>query len=226
VTAAVVVFAKAPIPGRVKTRMVPPFTPDQAAGLYAAMLADVLEATAEFAARRGLEAVLTIDPPEVCGEMARRAPPGYRVVAQRGPGLAARMDWAVAELAAAGRDAVLMRGSDSPALDAATLDAALDALADFDLVVCPDLDGGYSLVGLRRPVPGLFDHPMSTERVLDDTLANAARLGLRPRVLSPRFDLDTAADLAHLARARLDGAAESCRRTLAFLDEGSLWPAE
>jgi rSAM/selenodomain-associated transferase 1 len=226
VTVAVVVFAKAPIPGRVKTRMIPPLTPEQATGLYAAMLADVLDATAEFAARRGLEAVLAIDPPEVCGEMARRAPPGYRVVAQRGPGLAARMAWAVAELAAAGSEGVLVRGSDSPALEAATLDAALDALGEFDLSICPDLDGGYSLVGLRRPTPGLFDHPMSTERVLEDTLANAARLGLRPRVLAPRFDLDTAADLTHLARARRDGAAGACRRTLAFLDEASLWPAD
>jgi rSAM/selenodomain-associated transferase 1 len=224
VTAAVVVFAKAPVAGRVKTRMIPPLTPDQAAGLYAAMLADVLDATAEFAARRGLDAVLAIDPPEVCGEMARRAPPGYRVVAQRGPGLSARMAWAVAELAAAGCDRALVRGSDSPALESGTLDAALDALSDCDLVVCPDLDGGYSLVGLRRPAPGLFDHPMSTERVLDDTLANAERLGLRSRVLPPRFDLDTAEDLAHLARARSQGAAHDCRRTLAFLDEGSLWP--
>lgn len=223
-TAAVVVFAKAPVAGRVKTRMIPPLTPDQAAGLYAAMLADVLDATAEFAARRGLDAVLAIDPPEVCGEMARRAPPGYRVVAQRGPGLSARMAWAVSELAAAGRDRVLVRGSDSPALESGTLDAALDALSDCDLVVCPDLDGGYSLVGLRRPAPGLFDHPMSTERVLDDTLANAERLGLRSRVLPPRFDLDTAEDLAHLARARSQGAAPNCRRTLAFLDESSLWP--
>lgn len=223
-TAAVVVLAKAPVPGRVKTRMIPPFTPDQAAGLYAAMLADVLEATGEFAARRGIEAVLAVDPPELCGEMARRAPPGYRVVAQRGPGLAARMGWAMSELAAAGCDGVLMRGSDSPALDTPTLDAALDALAEGDLVLCPDLDGGYSLVGLRRPAPGLFDHPMSTGRVLDDTLTNARRLGLHPRVLPPRFDLDTAADLAHLARARDDGAADGCRRTLAFLDEGGLWP--
>ena len=225
-TAAVVVFAKAPIPGRVKTRMIPPFTPEQAAGLYTAMLADVLDSTAEFAARRGLEAVLAIDPPEMCGEMARRAPPGYRVVVQRGPGLAARMAWAVAELAAAGLDGVLLRGSDSPALDPQTLDASLDALADFDLCLCPDLDGGYSLVGLRRPVPGLFDHPMSTQRVLEDTLANAARLGLRPKLLPARFDLDTAADLAHLARARREGSAEGCGRTLAFLDEGSLWPTE
>ena len=222
--ATIVVFAKAPVPGRVKTRMIPPFSPDQAAGLYASMLADVLETTAAFATRRGLEALLAVDPPDACGEMARRAPPSYRVVAQRGPGLSARMAWAVAEVAATGRERVLVRGSDSPALDPATLDAALDALADSDLSVCPDLDGGYSLIGLRGPAPGLFDHPMSTFRVLDDTLANARRLGLNSRVLSPRFDLDTAADLAHLAQARRDGSASGCRRTLAYLDDEALWP--
>jgi rSAM/selenodomain-associated transferase 1 len=222
--ATIAVFAKAPIPGRVKTRMIPPFSPEQAASFYASMLADVLETTAGFAQRRGIEAVLAVDPPEACGEMARRAPKCFRVVAQRGPGLSARMAWALAELAAAGRDRVLLRGSDSPVLDPTTLDAALDALADDDLSVCPDLDGGYSLIGLRGPAAGLFDHPMSTSRVLDETLANARRLGLRPRVLPARFDLDTVADLAHLARARRDGAASSCRRTLAYLDEASLWP--
>jgi rSAM/selenodomain-associated transferase 1 len=225
VRATIVVFAKAPIPGRVKTRMIPPLSPDQAAAFYAAMLADVLDVTAEFAERRGLEAVLAVDPPDRCGELARRAPQGYRVVAQRGPGLSARMGWAVAEAAAGGHERVLVRGSDSPALEPAILDAALDALDDCDLSVCPDLDGGYSLIGVHRPWPGLFDHPMSTDRVLEDTLANATRLGLAPRVLPPRFDLDTAGDLAHLARARDAGEANGCRRTLAYLDRESLWPS-
>lgn len=223
--AALAVFAKAPVAGRVKTRMIPPLSPDQAAGLYASMLADVLELSAAFAERRAVEAVLAVDPPGACGELARRAPKSFRVVAQRGPGLSARMAWAVAELAAAGCDRVLVRGSDSPSLDPATLDAALDALEECDLSVCPDLDGGYSLIGLRGPAPGLFDHPMSTEQVLDDTLANATRLGLEVRLLPPRFDLDTAADLDHLAQARRDGAADGARRTLAYLDEQSLWPA-
>jgi glycosyltransferase A (GT-A) superfamily protein (DUF2064 family) len=119
---------------------------------------------------------------------------------------------------------VLIRGSDSPVLDREVFAAALAALEDCDLVLCPDLDGGYNLLGLGRPAPGLFDHPMSTDRVLDETLAGARRRGLAARLLEPRFDVDTAADLALLARAREAGRAGSCPRTLAWLDAAGLWP--
>jgi glycosyltransferase A (GT-A) superfamily protein (DUF2064 family) len=133
------------------------------------------------------------------------------------------MEHALARELAAGRP-VLLRGSDSPTLDAAALAAALGALAVSDLVLCPDRDGGYNLVGLRKPAPGLFDHPMSTASVLDDTLARARRLGLSHTLLPAGFDLDTAADLALLAEARRAGAGSLCPRTLAFLDEAGLWP--
>ena len=163
---------------------------------------------------------------DACAELARSAPPVYRVVPQRGPDLASRMAFSVAEQAAAGCNRILIRGSDSPALDAEAVEEALAALEDHDLVLCPDRDGGYNLVGLRRPAPGLFDHPMSTERVLDDTLAGASRLGLRTHVQQARFDVDTVADLRLLAQVRSAGQAALCPRTLAYLDAGGLWPAD
>ena len=177
-----VVFAKRPEPGRVKTRLCPPFTPEQAAALYAEMLADVLEATAAFCESLALDPVLAVDPPEACASLAALAPPGFRVVPQRGPGLAERMAHAAASQWATGASRVLLRGSDSPALDLATLRAGAEGLAEADLVLCPDLDGGYGLVALGRPAPGLFDHAMSTDRVLDDT----ARTGASARSLVPR----------------------------------------
>jgi glycosyltransferase A (GT-A) superfamily protein (DUF2064 family) len=91
-------------------------------------------------------------------------------------------------------------------------------------VICPDRDGGYNLVGLARPAPGLFAHPMSTASVLADTLARARAGGLTHTALPAGFDLDTAADLALLAEARRRGAAGACPRTLAFLDRHALWP--
>jgi hypothetical protein len=221
---AVVVFARQPVAGRVKTRLSPPLSPAQAAELYHEMLADVLAATAGFAARLRLAPVLAVAPASACAELARRAPAAYQVVAQRGPDLPARMTWAVAEQAAAGRDPILLRGSDSPALDGAAFEEAVLALDDHDLAVCPDLDGGYSLIGLREPAPGLFDHPMSTARVLDDTLARARGLGLRVHVQPPRFDLDRFDDLRWLAAARADGCDALCPRTLAWLDSHALWP--
>jgi hypothetical protein len=217
-----VVFAKEPAPGQVKTRLCPPFTLEQAAAFYAAMLADVLEATLDACRALGLEGVLAVHPPEAAARLP--APAGLRREPQQGADLAARMEHAVAREFAAGPGPVLLRGSDSPALGRETLAAALAALARSDLVLCPDRDGGYNLVGLARPAPGLFSHPMSTASVLDDTLARARLSGLAHTVLPAGFDLDTAADLAFLVEARHRGAARECPRTLAFLDRHALWP--
>jgi rSAM/selenodomain-associated transferase 1 len=220
---AIIVFAKSPEPGRVKTRMTPPLSPDQAAEIYQQMLDDVLEATARFAADLSLQPILTVHPPQACEAMAARAPRSFRVIAQRGPDLAERMDHAVREVGAAGYRPILIRGSDSPALGAGTVENALLALKRCDLVLCPDRGGGYVLVGLRRPAPGLFDHPMSTTSVLSDTIANGEALGLRTELLEPGFDLNTIADLRWLREAREQGEILPCPRTLAFLDERNLW---
>lgn len=221
---AIIVFAKDPRPGAVKTRLTPPLSPGEAAGLYACMLDDVLELTARAARELDLEALLAVDPPTARAALAARAPAPFHAVAQRGPDLSARMAHAVLEAAAGGASPVLLRGSDSPALTQPVLRGAVRALAErADLVVCPDRDGGYNLVGLRRPAAGVFGHAMSTARVLDDTLARGRLLGLRAEVLEPGFDVDVAADLERLAAARRRDPALPCVRTLAFLDGRGLW---
>jgi rSAM/selenodomain-associated transferase 1 len=220
-----VVLAKAPRVGRVKTRLIPPFTAAQAADFYTAMLSDVLDATAEFAESLELAAVVAVHPGASCTAVARVAPAIFRVVPQRGADLGARMSWAVREAAAAGASRVLLRGSDSPTLGASAVHAALTALEEFDVVLGPDRDGGYSLVGVRKPNPGLFQHAMSTPLVLQNTLANAARLGLRTRLAESSFDIDLAEDLQLLASACAAGAAVLCPRTAAYLDANDLWPA-
>jgi rSAM/selenodomain-associated transferase 1 len=223
-----IVFAKEPAAGRVKTRMVPPLSPQQAADLYAQLLRDVLTTTGRIALELGLSPILAVHPPDAARVLARSAPSEFRVVPQRGANLGERMTSAIREVAAGGAERILLRGSDSPILDRARIGAALASLDRFDVVVSPDLDGGYNLIGLRRPAPGLFDHPMSTRTVLEDTLANAAALGLRADVLQPTFDIDTANDLALLAAARNGAERKSiatlCPNTLAFLDAEHLWP--
>ena len=158
---------------------------------------------------------MTVHPPDACPEMAQLVPRNFRVIAQQGSGLSERMSWAVEEAAATGATRILLRGSDSPTLDSAVVGEALAALDRFDLVVCPDRDGGYSLIGLREPAQGLFSHPMSTGSVLDDTLANAKRAGLGVHTLAPRFDLDSIGDLRWLAEARREAAPPPCPRTVA-----------
>jgi rSAM/selenodomain-associated transferase 1 len=217
---ALVVFAKRPEPGQVKTRLCPPLTPEQAAAFYACMLEDVLETSVRAARALGLEAVLAVHPPEAAETLP--APAGMRREPQRGADLGARMEHAAAREFARGSRPVLLRGSDSPTLGLATLRAALDALSSRDLVICPDRDGGYNLVGLARPAPGVFSHPMSTGSVLDDTLARARLCGLSHALLPAGFDVDCAADLALLAAARAEGLASDCARTLAWLDRHPL----
>ena len=221
--AVVAVFAKRPAPGAVKTRMCPPLEPEQAARLYAAMLDDVLATTAAAVGAVGAATWLLVHPPDAVDELAARAPAGFEARAQRGADLAARMTAGVADAAAAGFTRILLRGSDNPSLPAAQLRAGLAALDACDLAVGPDRDGGYGWIALRRPVPDLFDHAMSTASVLDDTLARAAAHGLQVRRLEPHFDLDRIDDLARLADARRLGTAAECPRTLALLDREDLW---
>lgn len=217
------VFAKEPRPGQVKTRMTPPLRPEQAATLYAHLLDDVLALSAEACRRFGLDGVLALHPPDAGPRLAGRVPAGFRIVAQRGPDLSARLARAVAELAAGGDMPILVRGSDSPGMDLEAIGAAIAGLAAHDLVVAPDRDGGYNLVGLRSPVSGLFDHTMSAPSSLAELLERARERGLCVQVLRPGFDLDTVGDLDWLARARASGDTLPCPRTLAWLDAENLW---
>lgn len=215
----VVVFAKVPRPGKVKTRLCPPLSPPQAAALYAAMLDDVLAATAEYAAALGLETVLALHPGSACAQWAVRVP-GYRLIAQRGASLGARM--AAAADDEAGTGPLLLRGSDSPAMPRARFEEVLEALARHDVAIAPDRDGGYSLIGLGDAWPGLFTDPMSTDRVLADTLARADRLGARTALVGGCFDVDRGEDLAALHGLRGAPEADLCPRTLEFLDKEGL----
>jgi hypothetical protein len=216
VNGTLVVFAKWPAPGAVKTRLCPPLTLAQAAELYAAMLDDVLAAMALHAPPLGLACVLAGHPHEALAQFAARAP-GWRVVAQEGADLSARMEHVAASELARGAQRVLLRGSDSPALGPELLAAALAALERSDVALSPDRDGGYNLVALRRFAPGLFAHAMSTSTVLADTRAAARSLGLNSELLAVGFDVDTSADFASLRAARPHAAA-LCPRTFAWLD--------
>ena len=210
-----IVFAKAPRAGGVKTRLVPPLSFGQAAAFYDAMLSDVLDASARFAAALDLEPVLAVDPPDAVEELRARTPSTFRILGQRGEGLAERMANAFAEGTAAGAPRVLLRGSDSPGLNQSHVAAMLEALeAGHDLVVCPDRGGGYAMIGQGCPDPRIFELPMSTPEVLVKTLDLAEALGLRHKLISSTFDLDTAADMVHLDGLIRREVLDLCPRTV------------
>jgi uncharacterized protein len=193
---ALLVIAKQPLPGRVKTRLCPPCTPAQAARLAAASLADTLVAVAATPAARR---VLVFD-----GDPAGYVPEGFDVIAQRGDGLGERLAAAFADV---GGPALLV-GMDTPQLRAAHLQDVLARLArpGTDAVIAPTDDGGYWCVGFRAPVPGAFAGvPMSTERTYEHQLARFAQLGLGVEIGGPLRDVDTVEDAAAVA-AQIPGS--------------------
>jgi len=197
--ALLVIFAKEPAPGRVKTRLCPPLTPEQAAILYEQFLADVL---AEMAPLPGLTLALAYTADTATAYFARLAPMA-QLVAQQGRNLGERLQNAFAWGFQGGFSPILIRNSDSPDLPGALVSAAREALAaggaDVALGPCPD--GGYYLVGLNRFQPHLFQGiAWSTEQVLAQTLEGARRTGLAVHLLPPWPDLDTWADLTAFAR--------------------------
>jgi rSAM/selenodomain-associated transferase 1 len=182
------VIAKAPVPGRVKTRLTPPFTPTEAAALATAALADTLAAATACGATRR---VLVLD-----GAPGPWIPAGFEVIRQRGDGLAERLAAAFAD---AGAPAFLV-GMDTPQVTPALLDAGLGALDDADAVLGAALDGGYWGIGLRRADPEVFrDVPMSARTTAAVQRARLAELNLRTAILPPLRDVDTVADARAVA---------------------------
>ena len=191
-----IVNAKQPVPGRVKTRLTPPCTPAQAARLAAAAIEDTLAAGlgAGTAGRR----IVVLD-----GEPGPWIPSAYEVVPQRGDGLAERLAAAFADV---GGPALLL-GMDTPQVTPELLDAGLGALARFDSVLGAAFDGGYWGIGLREADAAVFAGvPMSETNTGAVQRARLAVLGHRTMSLPPLLDVDTIADARVVAAAAPDGA--------------------
>ena len=183
------IFARPPLPGRVKTRLIPDLGADKAASVYR----HCLEHTLEVAQRSGLDYQLFLS--EHSGDDLFSDEP---VALQQGSDLGARMHHALCALLADEAGGALVIGSDCLDLRPAHLRRAAQALATSDLVVIPALDGGYALIGCREANPALFARvDWSPGRVLRQTLANAERLGLRVAQLDAVRDIDTLGDLEH-----------------------------
>jgi rSAM/selenodomain-associated transferase 1 len=184
--AQVIVIAKEPVPGRVKTRLTPPFTPADAALLAKAALADTLAAVAATPVTR---AVLALD-----GAPGNWLPPGFRVIPQRGGGLDERLAAAFADAYATLPAPMVLIGMDTPQVTPGMLSDAAGALVsdEADAVFGPAADGGFWLLGLRRPDRSLLAGvPMSrpdTGRHQMDRLTSA---GLRVAMLPELTDVDT-----------------------------------
>jgi uncharacterized protein len=211
---ALCIMAKAPEPGRVKTRLCPPLSPDDAAELYRCFLLDKIAQVREVA---GAEPDLAYAPAQAAAVFEALAP-GFALLVQRGADLTARLVAVCDELFGDGCDAAIMIDSDTPTLPTEHLERAVALMSGGapDLVLGPSEDGGYYLIGLRRPRPELFEGMRwSTPTVLAETERRARALGLSSTRLPAWYDVDTAADLARLQAdltARSDGGPRHTRR--------------
>lgn len=195
----VLVFAKAPVAGHVKTRLIAALGAEGAAALHARLLRHTLATVC--AARDAVELWCAPDTHHPCfAQLADEFPLVLRP--QRGAGLGARMAHAF-DVALRDAPAAVIVGSDCPGLTRDDLDAAFAALArGCDAVLGPATDGGYWLIGLRRAAPALFeDMRWGGAEVLDETLARLRGLGWNYTLLAARADVDRPEDLAHLPAA-------------------------
>ncbi len=191
---AIIIFAKAPVPGQVKTRLCPPLTPDEAASLHGSMVMDAVEHTRPL---REFDIYLactpSMDHPFFQTLAARHR---LQLCDQVGEDLGQRMDHALTIILNRGYKHALLVGADIPNLSGHTYKQAKDMLQSKDVVFGPTKDGGYYLVGMKIPNPDLFANiSWSTDRVLTQSQAQAEKLGLAMSLLEPEHDIDTFDDL-------------------------------
>ena len=222
-----VIMAKAPRPGAVKTRLASSLSPEAVTDFYCCLLDDTL------ALARSLSDVeVAIMCPEAdVNELAQLTGSEVGVVAQKGEGLAAGLTSVFAHFAPDRqkedhrKDAyrrVIAFNSDSPHLPRSVLEDAFETLATHDVVVGPTHDGGYYLVGAKASHPTLFAHDsMGTSTALERLLSRARALGLSVGFADRFYDIDVAEDLSRLA-AELRLSPERAPRTAAWLKEWEL----
>jgi uncharacterized protein len=206
---ALIIFAKQPAPGAVKTRLAPPLTPESAAELYACMLHDTLAMAMNLAGITPF--IFYQDAPDAAGFFAVAAP-GIAAAPQRGENLGKRMKAAFTELFARGFSKIAIIGSDSPDLPPEYVFEAFTQLEyeHTDVVFGPAADGGYYLLALKRVWDELFINiPWSSAAVLAASAEKAKDAHLGVALLPLWYDLDIPADLER--PALLDGSTTAVR---------------
>jgi hypothetical protein len=210
-----VIMAKAPRPGAVKTRLTPNLSPEAVIDFYRCLLDDTL------ALARSLSdvEVAIMCPDSDVSDLATLAGREASVVAQKGEGLAAGLTSVFAHFAERHQRRIIAFNSDSPHLPRSVLEDAFEALAKHDLVVGPTHDGGYYLVGAKASHSSLFaGDGMGTSTALERLLSHAQALELTVGFAAPFYDIDVVDDLTRLAE-ELRLAPARAQRTAQWLKE-------
>ncbi|MEY2414122.1 MAG: uncharacterized protein QOD84_2728 [Acidobacteriaceae bacterium] len=208
-----VIMAKAPRPGKVKTRLAQTFSLSDVTDFYRCLLQDTMALALSVATTE----VAIMCPATDVDDLASIAGDSVRVVAQKGEGLAAGLTSVFSQFTATGCERIIAFNSDSPHLPASILHSAFDALALCDVVIGPTHDGGYYLVGAKASYPGLFSGDrMGTATALAALTARARDLKLSVHFTDIFYDVDVATDLGRLA-AELRKEPSRAPRTASWL---------
>jgi len=210
-----VIMAKAPRAGAVKTRLAPKLSPAHVIGFYCCLFQDTLKLARSL---RDVEVAIMCPESDV-NELTHLAGSEVEVVAQNGEGLAAGLASVFAHFTEDQQRRTIAFNSDSPHLPRSVLEHAFETLAVHDVIVGPTHDGGYYLVGAKASYPALFaGDGMGTSTALERLLSRARDLQLSVGFADPFWDIDVAEDLTRLA-VELRQAPASAPRTAQWLQE-------
>ena len=212
-----VILTRYPEPHKTKTRLIPALGPEGAARLQREMTLHTIDNAREFAHRSCAAVEVRFE-----GGDAKKMQTcfGNSVLYRpQGPGdLGCRLQRAFAEASSGGANRIIVIGADCPEITPALIAEAHECLATHDLVLGPARDGGYYLIGLRKPAPQLFqDIPWGSERVLDETVRRASELSMTVSLLKTLSDVDRPEDLAVWHRAKHQPASASSVSTISVI---------
>lgn len=210
---ALLIFAKGPKPGRAKTRLTPPCSPEEAAALSQCFIRDALKAASMV---QDVERYLFFSPEESRPFFEKEAPEGYTLVLQHGKNLTERCAHSIKEAWDRRHSRIVQIGTDTPQIRVQDIEQAFGLLEEYDMGLGPAEDGGYYLLSLARPALEIYDRVvMGRDTVFEKMLANAERLGLSVKVLPKWIDVDTFRDLLCLQRDPAVMLGEHTRKYLA-----------
>ncbi len=219
---AMAIMAKAPRPGKVKTRLSPPLTAEQAAKINSCFLMDTTANLANLAKDGACSGVISYTPAGDEHLFEGMLPEGYRLIPQKGDGFGERLLSTAKDLFACGFGAVCLIDSDSPTVPREAFEMAVSALCKPGdrIVLGPSYDGGYYLIGMKQAHRELFENiAWSTSAVFEETMAAVHRLGVELVHLPLWYDVDDAVTLAILQNELINGRQPEFAAMPGFLAE-------